>query len=63
VRYVLTANGPEPVVPGRAVPAAIDRRHYVEHVLRPIADAILIERDESFDLALGRAQPRQLELI
>jgi DNA polymerase-2 len=63
VRYVMTATGPEPVVPGRALPAAIDRRYYLDHVLRPIADAILIERDESFDAALGRAQPRQLELL
>lgn len=63
VRYVLTATGAEPVVPGRALPAAIDRRYYLDHVLRPIADAILIERDESFDAALGRAQPRQLELL
>jgi len=63
VRYVVTATGPEPVVPGRALPAAIDRRYYLDHVLRPIADAILIERGESFDAALGRAQPRQLELI
>jgi len=61
VRYVITAGGPEPVVPGRALPAAIDRRYYVENVLRGVADAILIERGESFDAALGR--PRQLALL
>jgi DNA polymerase-2 len=63
VRYVITATGPEPVVPGRALPAGIDRRHYVDRVLAPIADAILIERDESFDAALGRAKPQQLSLL
>ncbi len=63
VRYVVTATGPEPVVPGRALPAAIDRRHYVDRVLAPIADAILIERGESFDAALGRAKPQQLPLL
>jgi DNA polymerase-2 len=63
VRYVITATGPEPVVPGRALPAAIDRRYYVDRVLAPIADAILIERDESFDAVLGRAKPQQLSLL
>jgi DNA polymerase-2 len=63
VRYVITATGPEPVLPGRALPAAIDRRHYVDRVLAPIADAILIERGESFDAALGRAKPQQLPLL
>ncbi len=63
VRYVVTATGPEPVVSGRALPAAIDRRHYVDRVLAPIADAILIERGESFDAALGRAKPQQLSLL
>jgi DNA polymerase-2 len=63
VRYVVTTAGPEPVLPGRALPAAIDRRYYVEHVLRPLADAILIERDECFDDAIGRPKPKQLELL
>jgi hypothetical protein len=35
----------------------------VEHVLRPLADAILIERGESFDEAIGRPKPKQLELL
>ncbi len=63
VRYVITATGPEPVVPGRALPTAIDRRYYLDRVLAPIADAILIERDESFDALLGRAKPQQLSLL
>ena len=63
VRYVITASGPEPVLPGRPLPDAIDRRHYVEHVLRGVADAILIERGESFDAAIGRPKPQQLALL
>jgi DNA polymerase-2 len=38
VRYVMTKAGPEPV--GRAT-AALDYEHYVEHQLKPIADAVL----------------------
>jgi DNA polymerase-2 len=63
VRYVVTAGGPEPVVAGRPLPDAIDRRYYVEHVLAPLADAILIERGEAFDEAIGRPKPKQLELL
>jgi DNA polymerase-2 len=61
VRYVVTESGPEPVFPGRELPAAIDRAHYVEKVLRPIADAILREQDLCFDEALGL--PRQMSLL
>lgn len=67
VRYVLTASGPEPVLHGAALPDAIDRRYYVDHVLAGIADAILIERGEdgaaSFDEILGRRAPKQLDLL
>lgn len=63
VRYVATSNGPEPVLPGRPLPEGIDRRHYVEHVLRGVAEAILIERGESFDDAIGRPKPKQLSLL
>jgi DNA polymerase-2 len=61
VRYVVTAAGPEPVLPGRGLPPGIDRAHYVERVLRPVAEAILVEVGSSFDEALGR--PRQLALL
>ena len=61
IRYVITLTGPEPVLPGRALPPAIDRGHYVEKVLRPVADAILPEIGHSFDEALG--QPTQLTLF
>jgi DNA polymerase-2 len=61
VRYVIARSGPEPVPPGRPLPADIDRRHYVERVLRPVADAILLEVGHSFDEAMG--QPQQLDLL
>jgi DNA polymerase-2 len=61
IRYVITRDGPEPVLPGRPVPSGIDRRHYLERVLRPVAEGILSEIGQSFDEALGA--PRQLTLI
>ncbi|UCE85545.1 MAG: DNA polymerase II [Deltaproteobacteria bacterium] len=61
VRYVITRVGPEPVVPGRALPAQIDHAYYVEHVLRPIADAILPHTGRDFDEAIGK--PHQLGLF
>lgn len=61
IRYVMTASGPEPVFPGRPLPAAIDHAHYVDKVLRPVADAILEALGQSFDEALD--QPRQLSLL
>jgi DNA polymerase-2 len=61
IHYVITRSGPEPVLPGSPLPEDIDRRHYVERVLRPIADAILLEIGHSFDEAMG--QPQQLDLL
>jgi DNA polymerase-2 len=61
VRYVITRAGPEPVLPGRGLPDGIDREHYVEKVLRPVAEAILRELGRSFDEALDL--PRQLTLV
>ncbi len=61
IRYVVTRNGPEPVLPGRPLPAGIDHAHAVEKLIRPIADAILPEVDGSFDEAVGN--PRQLDLL
>jgi DNA polymerase-2 len=61
VRYVIARSGPEPVLPGRPLPADIDREHYVEKVLRPVADAILRVLGHDFDDAIGA--PRQLTLI
>jgi DNA polymerase-2 len=61
IRYLMTTEGPEPVLPGRPLPAGIDHAHYVEKVLRPVADAILEVRGQSFDEAVGN--PRQLNLL
>jgi DNA polymerase-2 len=61
IRYVIARTGPEPVVPGGSLPANIDRRHYIERVVRPVADAILVEIGHSFDEAMG--QPQQLDLL
>jgi DNA polymerase-2 len=61
VRYVVTAAGPEPVFHGQPLPAEIDRSHYVERVLRPIAEAILEPLGLHTEDALG--EPRQLGLL
>jgi DNA polymerase-2 len=61
IRYVITHTGPEPVLPGRELPPGIDHRHYLEKVLRPIADAVLVHLDLSFDEAMGA--PRQMKLF
>ena len=61
IHYVITRDGPEPVLPGRPLPSGIDRAHYVERVLRPVAEGILSETDQSFDEALG--VPQQLTLV
>jgi DNA polymerase-2 len=61
VRYLITHTGPEPVFPGEPLPEHIDREHYVEKVLRPIADSILPHVGLSFDEVLG--EPFQLNLL
>lgn len=61
VRYVITHKGPEPVVSGAPPRSDIDRTHYLQRVVRPIAEAILIEIGESVDTALG--EPHQLDLL
>ncbi len=61
VRYVITHAGPEPVLAHRPLPANIDHAHYVERVLRPVADAILGPIGQDFDEATGA--PRQLSLL
>jgi DNA polymerase-2 len=61
IHYVITDVGPEPVHPRRPLPKGIDRRHYVDKVLRPVADALLGDLGTSFDEALG--EPRQLALL
>jgi DNA polymerase-2 len=61
VQYLITRRGPEPVLPGVPPPAEIDYEHYVDKVIRPLADAILIHCGQRFDVALDR--PRQLDLL
>ncbi len=61
IRYVITSGGPEPITFGGAIPAGIDRKHYLEKVMRPVADAILLEIEQSFGDALGEA--KQLSLL
>jgi DNA polymerase-2 len=61
IRYLITEQGPEPVLPGRPLPEHIDRRHYLDRVLRPIADGILSQVGHDFDEVLG--EPHQLDLL
>jgi DNA polymerase-2 len=61
IRYVIAAAGPEPVVRNGPLPGPIDHRHYVERVLRPIAEQILEPLGHSFDEAIDA--PRQLALL
>jgi hypothetical protein len=49
------------VHPGHPLPSAIDHAHYIERVLRPVAQAILSPLEQHFDDALDR--PRQLSLL
>jgi DNA polymerase-2 len=58
VEYVMTLNGPEPV--GEAT-AALDYEHYVEHQLKPVADAILRFLGTDFESVVDRR--RQLALF
>jgi DNA polymerase-2 len=46
VEYIVTRNGPEPFGEGTA---ALDYEHYVEHQLKPVADAILLFLNTDFD--------------
>jgi DNA polymerase-2 len=61
IRYVVAATGAEPVVLGRPLPPRIDYGHYVEKVIRPVAESILEDLGRSWSEALG--EPRQLALL
>ena len=61
IRYVVTVEGPQAIDPGQVPPPGIDHVHYVERVMRPIADAILPEVGEDFGAVLG--EPSQLSLL
>jgi DNA polymerase-2 len=62
VAYVMTQAGPETV---SAATAPLDHEHYVEHQLKPIADAVLRFLDSpDFDTLIGKVSAeRQLELF
>jgi DNA polymerase-2 len=61
IHYVITKSGPEPATPGRPLPKDLDYTHYLEKVLRPVAEAILVHVGKDFDEAAGN--PRQLSLL
>jgi DNA polymerase-2 len=61
IRYVIAATGAEPVVLGRPLPPRIDYGHYVEKVIRPVAESILEDLGASWSEALG--EPQQLALL
>jgi DNA polymerase-2 len=61
IHYVIAKSGPEPATPGRPLPDGLDYTHYLEKVLRPVADAILVHVGQDFDEAAGN--PRQLSLL
>ncbi len=61
IHYLITEDGPEPLEGFNHARMKIDRKHYVEKVLRPVAETILCEVGSSFSEALG--EPQQLDLI
>jgi DNA polymerase-2 len=61
IRYLITATGAEPVTLGRPLPPRIDYGHYVEKVLRPVAESILEDLGATWSGALG--EPQQLPLL
>ncbi len=61
VHYVMTRGGPEPVEPDGDLPPDLDRPHYVEKVVKPIAQSILVQLGQSFDQVTDA--PRQLTLL
>ena len=60
IRYVITARGPEAILPREPLPTDIDRSHYLDRVLRPVAESILSEQGLSFSEALGEGQQMSL---
>jgi DNA polymerase-2 len=58
VEYVMTAAGPEPL---GEVTAALDYDHYLEHQLKPVAEAILRFVGKEFDVLSGTR--KQLSLF
>jgi DNA polymerase-2 len=59
ISYVMTVRGPEPVT---AVQHPIDREHYIEKQVRPVAESVLDALGLNFDEIVG-ATGRQLNLL
>ena len=58
IAYVMTTAGPEPAADVRH---PLDREHYIERQVRPVAEPVLALRGTSFDRVQG--QPRQIDLF
>ncbi len=58
VEYVITVDGPEPVEESAA---PLDREHYVQKQVRPVAEPVLEILGRTFDAAVG--DDRQMELF
>ena len=58
ISYVMTQNGPEPL---DNITAELDREHYVQRQVRPVAEPVLDALGLSFEQAIG--DDRQLELF
>jgi len=61
VHYVMTRRGPEAVEPDGDLPVDLDRPHYVQKLVKPIAESILVQLGQTFDEATDA--PRQLTLL
>ncbi|MBZ0270227.1 DNA polymerase II [bacterium] len=58
IEYVITTNGPEPRADVRS---PIDREHYVQRQVRPVAEPVLAELGLEFDVVVG--DDRQMALF
>ena len=58
ISYVMTRNGPEPL---DNITADLDREHYVQRQVRPVAEPVLDTFGLSFEQAIG--DDRQMELF
>lgn len=58
IDYVMTSDGPEPV---QAIEHPIDYDHYIDKQIRPIADALLVFTQQSFDDILKGSRQTSLE--
>jgi DNA polymerase-2 len=58
IEYVMTANGPEPAGEETARP---DYEHYIEHQIKPVAEAVMRFLGKDFDTVVDAR--RQLSLF